>query len=267
MTVILHISDTHFGTELEKSVAALISLHKKLKPDLVVVSGDITQRARSEQFQLARSFMDRLCPLRSLMVPGNHDVPLYNVFARTFYPFRNYQRIISKELEPIYESPELLVIGVNTTCPSRFQAGEISDEQIVRVQLRLERASPRQLRCVVTHHPMYIVTATDRKNLLKNAEQAAKAWSKAGVDLLFSGHIHLPYVRAMSARYPELERPVWAVQAGTAVSARVRGDIPNSLNVVRYNGRTDCAVERWDYSERDDAFCEFSSTEVKLAVE
>jgi len=265
MTTILHISDTHFGTELNGPMTALLALHEQLKPELVILSGDITQRARRGQFRTAREFMERLSPRQSLIVPGNHDVPLFNVFERAFYPFRKYREIMSEELEPDYESPELLVIGANTTCPARLQAGEISDEQIARVQKRLERASPGQLRCVVTHHPMYIVTLTDRKNLLKNAERAIHCWAEAGVDLLISGHIHLPYVRNMNGRYPEIERPLWAVQAGTATSERVRGEIPNSINVVRYVNRADCLVERWDYSAPDNAFLEFSSVEVELA--
>lgn len=265
MSTVLHISDTHFGTEIAGSVKALIELHERLSPELVVLSGDITQRAHRGQFLAAQEFMKRLNPSSALVVPGNHDIPLFNLYRRFTNPYQNYCEQFGENLEPDFESPELLVIGVNTTRPNRVQAGEISDQQIAAVERRLLEAESGQLRCVVTHQPIHIVAGSDEKNLLGNAERALRCWAAAGVDLVFGGHIHLPFVRLVNERYPGIGRPVWVVQAGTATSHRLRGSVPNSVNIVRYEERHDCLVEQWDYDEKQAAFFEFSSQKLSLS--
>ncbi len=265
MSTVLHISDTHFGTEITRSVEALIELHERLKPELVVLSGDITQRAHRAQFLAAQEFMKRLNPRSSLIVPGNHDIPLFNLFRRFSEPYKNYCEQFGEDLEPDFESQELLAIGVNTTRAKRVQAGEISEQQIAAVERRLLQAQIGQLRCVVTHQPIHIVADSDEKNLLTNAEQAVRRWAAAGVDLVLGGHIHLPFVRLVNERYPGIGRPVWVVQAGTATSHRLRGSVPNSVNVVRYEQRSNCVVEQWDYDEKKRAFCEFSSQKLNLS--
>src|SRR5690606_20777070 len=115
MSVILHISDTHFGTEIEESVSALIALHERLAPELVILSGDITQRARRSQFRAAQQFMERLNPTNALVLPGNHDIPLFNLYQRFTPPFKNYSETFGDDLESAFESHDLLVLGVNTT--------------------------------------------------------------------------------------------------------------------------------------------------------
>lgn len=264
MSTILHISDTHFGTEIEKSVSALIELHQQLNPELVILSGDITQRAHRSQFLAAQQFMERLNPTHALVLPGNHDIPLFNLYRRLTGPYANYCERFGDDLEPEFESDDLLVIGVNTTRVKNVQAGEISGEQIAAVEKRLLSAHPRQLRCVVTHQPIHIVATSDQKNLLTNAEEAVRRWAAAGVDLIFGGHVHLPFVRSVNERYPGIGRPVWAVQAGTATSHRVRGSVPNSVNVVCYDSARSCVVQQWDYSKTNDAFTEFSSKKIEL---
>ena len=140
MTRILHFSDTHFGTERKAVVEAALDLAAAQAPDLVVLSGDITQRARRRQFAAARAFIERLS-LPVLAVPGNHDIPLFNVFARALNPYGNYKRALGAVLEPVFENPGLLAIGVNTTRPRRRKDGEISEAQIARAQ-RLRQARP-----------------------------------------------------------------------------------------------------------------------------
>ncbi len=209
--------------------------------------------------------MNRLNPRSSLVVPGNHDIPLFNIYRRFTDPYKNYCERFGENLEPDFESQELLVIGVNTTRPNRVQAGGISDQQIVTVERRLQRAQPGQLCCVVTHQPIHIVADSDEKNLLANAEQAIRCWAAAGVDLVFGGHIHLPFVRLVNDRYPGIGRPVWVVQAGTATSRRLRGSVPNSVNLVHYEPGRSCVVEQWDYDKKVNAFCEYSSQKLSLS--
>ncbi len=258
MTRILQLSDTHFGTEQASVLKAVLDLVHTMTPDLVVLSGDITQRARRGQFASARHFVEALaCPV--LAVPGNHDIPLFNLPARLFNPYGNYRRALGSSLEPIFENAEILAIGVNTTRPTRRKNGEISDAQINRVVSRLKLGRPDQLRLVVAHHPMRAKESSDWRNLLIGREAALPAFCGAGVDLILGGHIHLPYV--VSAQ-PDVDGSHgWVVQAGTALSHRVRGKVPNSLNLITHEvqaGAHTCRVERWDYAASTRTFAPFT---------
>jgi 3',5'-cyclic AMP phosphodiesterase CpdA len=254
MSILLQVSDAHFGTEQEPVVRALVALSARLLPEVIVLSGDITQRARGAQFEAARQFFQELGrPL--VAIPGNHDIPLYNLAARIFSPYGNYKRAFGDELEPVFESEALLVLGVNTTRPTRHKDGEISQQQIARIDQRLRQARREQLRVVVTHQPVHVIRAEDEENLLHGHELAVRSWSDAGADIIMGGHIHLPYVRPLSDRFTNLPRKTWAVQAGTAVSWRIRGMIPNSVNVVKHSGGDlVCSVERWDYDVTTNGF-------------
>ena len=253
MTLLLQISDPHFGTEQPPVLAALVRLANTLQPDLVVMSGDITQRARRAQFSAARAFVGTFGATPFVVVPGNHDIPLYNLFARVAHPYANYQRVFGDDLEPVFESAELLVIGMNTTRAYRHKDGEVSVEQVERVVRRLEHAPARQLRVVVTHQPVAAARANDIRNLLHGREHAIRRWSQAGVDLILGGHIHLPYVTPLHVAYKDLPRQMWAVQAGTSLSSRVRGRAPNSVNVIDYDasntGARRATVTRWDFNQ------------------
>lgn len=264
---LLQISDTHFGTERPQVMDAISQLCSEYQPDLVILSGDITQRARRAQFAAAREFTDRLnAPL--LSVPGNHDLPLFNLFARVFSPYGNYRRFFGKNLEPEFETEQLLVIGVNSTRPRRHKNGELSDQQIARVAARLKQAAPQQLRIVVQHHPVRALEASDTANLMIGRDKAVPAWVDAGMDLVLGGHIHLPYVLPLYGQQGEGGRQAWTVQAGTAVSERVRGEIPNSVNLIRYlPAQTDprCAVERWDYMHESQRFEPARSTALAIS--
>ncbi|HVK55971.1 MAG TPA: metallophosphoesterase [Burkholderiales bacterium] len=267
MSLLLHISDTHFGTERPNVVDALLRMAREQAPDVVVLSGDITQRARRSQFKAAREFVDRLAPAAMLAVPGNHDIPLFNLVARMFAPYANHQREFGSDLERVLESADFLVIGVNTTRPSRHKDGEVSSEQIERVSRRLHQARPNQLRIVVTHQPVHVTRPEDERNLLHGGDDAVRAWVNAGVDLLLGGHIHLPYVRPLKERLDDLSRDAWVAQAGTAVSSRLRSEAPNSVNLIRHSGGdklSRCNVERWDYGRPGDCFELVDRTEIFL---
>ena len=263
MTVLLHFSDTHFGTEEPPVVAALQGLVREQRPDAVILSGDITQRARSAQFAAARAFCDSLGVAHLLTLPGNHDIPLYNVLARVFSPYGGYKATFGDELEPELEFGDVLVIGVNTTRPRRHKDGEVSSAQINRVVKRLHAARREQLRVVVTHQPACVMRPEDEKDRLHGGEAAVQAWARAGADLVLGGHIHLPYVSDLCSRAgTATPRPLYCVQAGTALSHRVRHGSPNSVNVIRWEGPTDgdarkVCVERWDF---DLAECRFELT-------
>lgn len=271
MTLLLQISDPHFGTEQPPVVEALLRLANTLRPDLVVMSGDITQRARRAQFSAARAFVDKFGSTPFIVVPGNHDIPLFNLFARVAHPYANHRRVFGQDLEPVFESAALLVIGVNTTRAYRHKDGEVSAEQIERVARRLERATPQQLRVVVTHQPVVAARADDNKNLLHGRERAVQRWAKTGADLILGGHIHLPYVLPLHAAYKDLARHMWAVQAGTSLSSRVRGTVPNSVNVIDYDasvaGERRAAIARWDFNRAHGSFEPITQHELDFHAE
>ncbi|MGJ7570507.1 metallophosphoesterase family protein [Variovorax sp. RB2P76] len=256
MSCLLQISDPHFGTERPDVLQALERLSLALAPGLVVLSGDITQRATAAQFAAARAFADRLgAPV--LAIPGNHDIPLYQLAARVFAPYARYRKAFGDTLEPVFESPEWLVVAVNTTRWYRHEDGAVSAAQVERVAQRLEAAAPSQVRVVVTHQPVMVTRTQDLGNRLHGRERAVARWSAAGADLILGGHIHLPFVRPLHDAFSGCARTAWAVQAGTAISSRVRAGHPNSVNVVRTDiagGKRACRVERWDYVASDKAF-------------
>lgn len=260
MTTLLQISDTHFGTEQAPVVQALTALARQQRPDVIVLSGDITQRARPAQFAAARAFADSLgAPL--LAVPGNHDIPLFDVWTRLRQPYARYSAAFGADLEPVHTTHDLLVVCVNTTRAWRHKDGEISAQQIERVAQRVAAAAPAQLRVVVVHQPVAVPRTQDEPDLLHGHAPALQRWAQAGADIVMGGHIHLPYVMAL----PGLARPMWAVQAGTAVSARVRAGVPNSVNLLRWGADSQpgcCKAEQWDFSAEGGAFVRAKVSEV-----
>jgi 3',5'-cyclic AMP phosphodiesterase CpdA len=264
MGVLLQISDPHFGTEQPAVVEALLALAARERPEVVVWSGDITQRARRSQFEAASAFARRMNVPHVLAIPGNHDIPLFNLAARLLYPYRGFLQAFRTEqghaLEPELNLPGVHISGVNTTRNWRHKNGEVSRRQIDRVCRRLRQCKPGVLRVVVIHQPLWIVEDEDRGNLLRGHEQALDAWGRAGADIIMGGHIHLPYVRQLEASAPEGPRPLWIVQAGTALSSRVRGGVPNSVNLIRYQDATGAAegpsrvIERWDFDNSQSRF-------------
>ena len=273
MSVVLHISDTHFGTEQPRVVEALVALAAQQRPDLVVLSGDITQRARPAQFRAAKAFVDRLgAPV--VAVPGNHDIALFDLWARFTRPYARYAKAFGAELEPVHASQDLLVVGVNTTRAWRHKHGEVSAAQIDRVASLLTAAGAQQLRVVVVHQPAAVTRAEDHVNLLRGHQAALRAWSAAGADLVLGGHIHLPYTLAQQG----LARRLWVVQAGTAVSSRIRLEAPNSVNILRWGASLgargeraragaeagkDCLIEQWDFARQEHAFVRTAVTAVE----
>ncbi len=252
MSTLLQISDPHFGTEQAPVVEALVALARAERPDLVVLSGDITQRATAEQFEAARVFVSRL-GAPCLAIPGNHDIPLFDIAARAFAPYARFSKVFGNELEPEHASADLLVLGVNTTRPWRHKNGEVSAAQIERVARRLAKARPEQLRVIVVHQPIEVLRSEDEHDRLRGHAQAQQAWAAAGADLVMGGHIHLPFAKPL----PGLAREMWVVQAGTAVSSRVRDGQPNSVNLLRWSGPAaagGCSIERWDFAAARRAF-------------
>ncbi len=257
MTLLLQLSDPHFGTERAAVAEALRSLVRSHRPQVLLLSGDITQRATAAQFAAARAFVDALQVPVCLAIPGNHDIALFDLASRLLRPYARFARAFGGELEPQFENHDVLVLALNTTRRWRHVNGELGAAQIERVARRFEAAPAAQWRVVVVHQPIAVPDAVDVYNLLRGHQQARRRWAAAGADLVAGGHIHLPYVLAL----PEgsAARPLWAVQAGTALSTRVRGGVDNSVNLIHlhaadHGNARHGRVERWDFDAATQRF-------------
>ncbi len=232
MRTLVHLSDLHFGRVDAALTQPLIDHIAETRPDLVVVSGDFTQRARTEQFLQARAFLDRI-PFPTLVVPGNHDVPLWNLPARFLWPLRKYRRHISRELQPVFQDAELAVVGVNTARSLTRMYGRIGRDQIDRLREQFSAVPAGATKILVTHHPFDLPPGyKNHKQLVGRAALAMKTLAAAGVDLLLSGHLHLVHTGLTAERYKITGHSALVVQAGTATSTRGRGEV-NSYNVIR----------------------------------
>jgi 3',5'-cyclic AMP phosphodiesterase CpdA len=231
MRTLAHISDLHFGRIDPAMIEPLLRRLEEIRPDLVAVSGDLTQRARAAQFREARAFLDRLTVPR-VVVPGNHDVPLYRVWERFLSPLGKYKRYIDTELEPSFVDAEMAVLGVNTARSLTFKGGRINEEQIASLRQRLQALPGSLTKVIVTHHPFDIPDEPDNDELVGRAQAAMAAFAECGVDVLLSGHFHAGRSGETSGRHPLAGYSALAVQAGTATSTRRRGE-SNSFNVLR----------------------------------
>jgi 3',5'-cyclic AMP phosphodiesterase CpdA len=255
VTVLLQVSDTHFGTEQPPVVQALERLARHQRPDLLVLSGDITQRATARQFAAARAFCDRLGAPALLAIPGNHDIPLFALGQRLLRPYARFQAAFGPAMEGEWSADGLLVVTLNTTRPWRHKDGTLSRKQVDHVLARMARAEARQLRVVVVHQPLAVMRPQDAPDLLHGHAAALRRWAEGGVDIVMGGHIHLPYVLAAHERDASLKGRLWVVQAGTAVSRRVRHEAGNSVNLLRRTpGEPGGRLERWDYDTRTGEF-------------
>lgn len=231
MRTLLHLSDLHFGRVDEALLDPLRAFAQSLQPDLVIVSGDLTQRARSAQFAQARGFLDTL-PQPQIVVPGNHDVPLHDVFSRFARPLDKFRRFITDERQPSYVDDEIGVIGIDTSRSLTLKNGRINERQVEQVRAAFEAMPASLTKIVVSHHPFDLPDTPDTADLVGRAELAMEAFASCGVDLLLAGHLHLSQIGDTALRYPSAGYAALVVQAGTATSTRGRGE-SNSFNVIR----------------------------------
>ncbi|MFY9585161.1 MAG: metallophosphoesterase [Candidatus Acidiferrales bacterium] len=231
MRTLAHLSDPHFGRLDRAILSALIESVVAAKPDVVVVSGDLTQRARDREFKEARHFLDAL-PTPQIIVPGNHDVPLYNLFARGLKPLAKYRRYIGDDLEPFYSDDEIAILGVNTARSFTFKNGRINQQQVARSCARLEACGKNVTRIIVTHHPFDLPETHGPGGLVGRARMAMAAFAHCHVDLILSGHLHLSRTGQSVTRYKIPGHSALVIHAGTAASTRSRGEL-NSFNVIR----------------------------------
>jgi 3',5'-cyclic AMP phosphodiesterase CpdA len=228
----------------------VLELIERNRPDLVVLSGDLTQRAKPEQFKQAREFVDRI-PVPTLTVPGNHDVPLYRIWERIFNPYGCYKKYFSPEMEPVYRDDEMLVVGINTAFGWTIKDGRITIRRLLEVEQLLSATPETVFKVVVAHHHMIPPPNFGTQRVLANAYEAIDLFSRAGVDLILSGHLHQAYIGNSEEFYPKGRPPVVILHSGTTTSNRGRGGERerNTCNWIQFDGKSMVVSHyRWHHS-------------------
>jgi 3',5'-cyclic AMP phosphodiesterase CpdA len=249
---IAQLSDMHFGAHDPRIVAASEAWLAEQKPDLVILSGDFTQRARREQFEEAAAWLERLrgAGHRILAVPGNHDVPLYDLARRFGTPLRRYKRYISRDLCPWFEDDHVAVLGINTARSLTFKSGRINREQMALIEERFARVPESKTRILVTHHPLYAMPVGEGGELSEAVgrhDDAARAVCRAGVHIALAGHFHRTYAAA-ARKMVERAGGALVIQAGTATSVRLRNNELQSFNWIHAHRNNDIELQviAWD---------------------
>jgi 3',5'-cyclic AMP phosphodiesterase CpdA len=263
MRTLVHLSDIHFGRVDETILPPLIAQIHEIHPDVVAVSGDLTQRARGREFLEARAFL-RALPQPQIVVPGNHDVPLHNVYARFRRALEGYRQYITEDLEPFYADPEIAIAGSNTARSLTWKGGRISQGQVSRVAERMCSLGPDVTKILVTHHPFDLPENYKARSLVGRAAMAMERLLSCGVDLLLAGHLHLSHTGHTALRYKIGGHSAIFVQAGT-LSMRGRGEA-NAFNVVRIEDRV-IEVRRMSWRPESGAFMEASREKFERSPE
>jgi 3',5'-cyclic AMP phosphodiesterase CpdA len=254
MRTLVHLSDIHFGRVDETILPAMIAQINEVHPNVVAVSGDLTQRARVDEFRQARAFLNAL-PKPQIVVPGNHDVPLHNVYARFRRALDAYRQYIADDLEPFYADPEIAIAGCNTARSLTWKGGRISQAQVSRIAERMCSLGPDITKILVTHHPFDLPENYRARSLVGRAAMAMERLLSCGVDLLLAGHMHLSHTGHTALRYKIAGRSAIFVQAGT-LSTRGRGEA-NAFNVLRIEHHA-IEVRRMSWRPETGAFMETS---------
>ena len=245
MRTVVHLSDLHFGKVDPALLDPLVQAVSAQAPDVVVVSGDLTQRARTTQFLEARAFLARL-PYPQIVVPGNHDVPLHNVVHRLLRPLEEFQRHIEPNLSPSFVDAEIAVLGVNTARSLVMKNGRVNIAQLEALREAFSRVGNEVIKVVVTHHPFDVPPHINAGERVGRAEAAMGVFAQCGVDVLLAGHLHTSRAAGTGDRYALSGFEALVVSAGTATSTRGRGEA-NSFNVLRLQKQC-VEVERVEWS-------------------
>ncbi len=248
MLTILHLSDLHFGPPyVPRAGEALLEIAPTLRPDVIVVSGDLTQRAKRRQFAAARAFLDQLPQVPKVVVPGNHDVPLYRVLERATRPYALYQQYISPKLDQVLRLGDAVIVGLNSTAPWRaITNGRIRVDQLDLCSRTFANVAPETARIIVVHH--HFAPAPDylHDQTMPKAKRAIERFVELDVELILGGHLHRAYIGNSLDFYPgnQPDRGIIIVQSGTTTSRRGRGREreKNSFNLIEVDTTEICVT-------------------------
>lgn len=245
MKTIVQLSDIHFGRTDEKVVHSLIKSIREINPDILIISGDLTQRAKIEEFKEAAEFISHF-DAEKIIIPGNHDVPMYNLAHRFFKPFHRFKEHINPDPEPFYMDDEVAILGINTARPFTVKNGRVTERQVDLIQSRLGSAKPKTIKILVGHHPFDLPERFKRNKLVYGAHGVMQKIVDSGVDLVLGGHMHISYIGSTTTRYKFKGKAAIVLQAAT-VSKRMRGEQP-SFNLIKVNtGKIHIERIVWQY--------------------
>lgn len=250
MRKLAHLSDLHFGRVDSAVVDGLRNCLEEIRPEVIAISGDLTQRATEEQFAAARRFLDSLSA-PTVVVPGNHDIPLHNLFLRFFAPLARYHRFVGADAEPAFVDDEIVVVGVNTARSNVFKGGRINIEQVSRARQIFHEVGPERVRVLVTHHP-FPLARKQRGSEVGRADMALRALHDFTPDVLLAGHMHTHEIGTTPQQSAPGGAEALVVQAGTATSVRTRGE-QNSFNLLHLE-RNAVRVCRYDWKREETVF-------------
>jgi len=227
MKRILHLSDLHVGTEWPNSLVLLAEDIQKNHPDLILISGDLTQRARPSEYKKIHAFLKSIHHQPILCVPGNHDIALYNVIERFFYPFYRYNKWIKKHFLQYFVDDDLAILGINSVTPFKPMGGFVTEEQLTLVRNFFSCQAEHKIKIIVMHHNLI---SSERHKIINDAEKIITVFAQSHVNLVISGHIHYACIEQVKRGY--ITRPLYVVTAGTAISTRTSE--PNSYNIIDF---------------------------------
>ncbi|MEK6555097.1 MAG: metallophosphoesterase [Bdellovibrionota bacterium] len=249
---VFHISDPHFGAIHPPALDAFRKAVAELKPDLMILTGDITQRARTDQFIEAKKYFDQFAPIPLLTTPGNHDLPLYNLFSRFLFPFNEYMQHFKADLFSHIHKNAVEILVLNSAKPKNHIDGEFNLRKLEEHLSTFDSLS--KVRMLAFHHPLDCPKGVDTKNIIAQSEAVLKLCEKYRVDIILNGHIHDPLARLSTVRYPQCPQPVILTVAGTCLSYRTRPNAPNSFHSLDVQVHSDdgskfIEVSRYDLIE------------------
>lgn len=230
MRTIVHLSDMHFGRVDYRQVDPLVERVQALAPDITALSGDFTQNATEREFREAAEFVKRL-PGHVIAVPGNHDMAFVNVWRRATQRLKLFREYITNDPEPFYLDDEIAVMGLNTARVTHLRDGRIREWQIQRLEARMNEVPPGIIRILVTHHPFDLPAIFTTGDIVGRAARYMHRVT-ACIDCMLAGHMHISHAGPTAERYDVGGDSAVFVQAGTALSTRMRGE-ENSFQVIR----------------------------------
>lgn len=230
MRTIAHISDLHFGRIRADAEEALLEDLKKIKPSVIAISGDLTQRALRKQFKRARAYLERM-PAPFIVVPGNHDIPFFDITRRFLLPLNRYKHYISKQLNPLYVDNEIALLGVNSARSLALEAGKIGTSQLKRIEQAFSELPEHVFRIVVTHHPFCRPPNVHYRKIVAGSKKTLQCFERCGVNAILTGHFHRVHTLDLQTLHQWMKQPMLHAQAGTAISTRNKKEA-NSYNVL-----------------------------------
>lgn len=263
MLRLLHISDLHFGPPYVARVGeAVLRVAPQLEPHVIVVSGDLTQRAKREQFAAARDFLNLLPAVPRVVVPGNHDVPLFRVCERLATPHKLYSEYMSQQLNTVLRLDQAVLVGLDSTSPRRAVTnGRLRVDQLDFCRKAFSDAAAQAARIIVAHH--HFAPAPDylHDQTMPKARRAINRFVDLGVEMILGGHLHRAYIGNSLDFYPgnHRDRGIVIVQCGTTTSRRGRGREreKNSFNLIDIDGEM-IHITHFMYFDEDDRFAPLS---------